>query len=131
MANMRLILQVAAHAAFSFMLVDYCGFANAQRPQGSLAPESSRPEACTELNIDGRASSPLLAVVLPPLQFCTTRLSNGFPVPDPNCTPGASNPTLTIEVLKDRRFSTGCVRDAATGQQEKAVTYDWYNLPHP
>jgi len=67
----------------------------------------------------------------PPLQFCTTRLSNGFPVPDPTCTPGASNPTLTIEVLKDRRFSTSCVRDAATGQQEKAVTYDWYNLPHP
>jgi hypothetical protein len=55
----------------------------------------------------------------------------GFPVPDPNCTPGAVNPTPTIEVLRDRSFSTRCVRDAATKEVEKAATYDWYGLQHP
>lgn len=44
---------------------------------------------------------------------------------------GAINPTLTIEVLRDRSLTTRCKRDAATQKVEKATTYEWYNLPHP
>ena len=90
-----------------------------------------RPPICDQFEVDGRASTPLRTVSLPPSQSCTTHTSNGFPVPDPNCTPGAVNPTLTIEVLRDRSFTTRCIRDAATQEEEKATTYGWYNLPHP
>ena len=38
---------------------------------------------------------------------------------------------MTIAVLRDRRFTTRCVRDAATNEEEKAATYRWYNLPFP
>jgi hypothetical protein len=70
-------------------------------------------------------------VTLPPPHGCATRTSNGLPVPDPNCTPGAVDPTVTIAVLRDRRFTTRCVRDGATNAEEKATTYAWYNLPLP
>jgi hypothetical protein len=46
-------------------------------------------------------------------------------------TPGAIDPTVTIAVLRDRRFTTRCVRDAATNEEEKTATYRWYNLPFP
>jgi hypothetical protein len=83
------------------------------------------------LHIDGRASTPSHPVALPPRQACITPTRNGFPVPDPNCTPGAINPTLIIEVLRDRGFTTKCVRDVATKEEEKARTFDWYDIPHP
>jgi len=127
---MKLMRRLAAGAASCLPLLTYCGAAGSQQPP-AIAPEALRPPVCAELNINGRASTPLVAVNLPPQQSCTTRVSNGFPVPDPNCTPGAINPTLTIEVLKDPRFTTRCVRDAVTTEGEKAITYDWYSLPHP
>jgi hypothetical protein len=34
-------------------------------------------------------------------------------------------------VLRDTRFTTKCVRDAATKEEEKATTYDWYHMDHP
>jgi len=110
------------------VLANYWGAANSQQPN---APEALRPEICDEFDLDGRASTPLRDVTLPPSESCTTLTRNGFPVPDPNCTPGAINPTLTIEVLRDRNFTTRCVRDAATPREEKARTYDWYHLAHP
>ena len=127
---MKLMRRLAAGAASCLPLLTYCGAAGSQQPP-AIAPEALRPPVCAELNINGRASTPLVAVNLPPQQSCTTRVSNGFPVPDPNCTPGENNPTLTIEVLKDPRFTTRCVRDAVTTEGEKAITYDWYSLPHP
>jgi len=56
---------------------------------------------------------------------------DGFLLPDPKCTPGAINPTLTLDVLKDPQFTTKCVRDKATTAQEKFVTYRWYGLNKP
>jgi hypothetical protein len=126
---MKVVTQVTAGAILCLALADYWGPANAQQPN---APELFRPAVCDQLNVDGRASTPLRTVSsLPPSRSCTTHTSNGFPVPDPNCTPGAINLTLTIEVLRDRSFTTKCVRDAATKEEEKATTYEWYNLPHP
>ena len=125
---MQRVMRVTISAVLCFALTDHWGPANSQQP---TAPELLRPAICDQFNVDGRASAPLRSVSLPPQQTCTTQINNGFPVPDPNCTPGAINPTLTIEVLRDRSFTTRCIRDAATQEVEKATTYEWYNLPHP
>ena len=87
---------------------------------------------CSEFDVDGTASQPLRSVSLPPaVGSCKVRMSNGFPLPDRNCTPGATNPTLTVEVLRDPAFTTRCVRDSATTAKDKAGTYKWYGTPHP
>lgn len=57
--------------------------------------------------------------------------ANGAPLPDPKCTPGAVNPTLTIEVLTDPNFRTGLVRDQATSETVKRKVYGWYGLVPP
>ena len=58
-------------------------------------------------------------------------MSNGFPLPDPSCTPGAINDTITEEVLQNPDFRTGCVRGHATSEAQKAQTYQFYGIPHP
>jgi len=52
-------------------------------------------------------------------------------VPDLACTPGAINPTLTVAVLRDPTFRTGCVRQQTTTEEQKASTYGTYGIPHP
>jgi hypothetical protein len=90
------------------------------------------PPDCDSFDIDGSASKPLKNVSLPPDRgSCKVRVSNGFPLPDPDCTPGATNPTLTTQVLRDPAFRTSCVRDSATTAHEKAGTYAWYRIEHP
>lgn len=92
---------------------------------------SNKPVDCTKFHIDVTAARPLQMVALPPPQSCNARKSNGFPIPDPNCTPGAINPTLTADVLRDPTFTTKCVRDNATSASQKAQTYNWYRIAHP
>lgn len=55
----------------------------------------------------------------------------GLPIPDPNCTPGAINPSYTLEVLKDPQFTTKCTRDQGTTAQDKYRAYRWYSMEHP
>lgn len=62
---------------------------------------------------------------------CHTQIRNGFPVPDPGCTPGATNSTVTLDVLKSPKFKTGCVRDHATSAHQKITTYGWYAVTKP
>lgn len=62
---------------------------------------------------------------------CTTSLSGGYPIPDPHCTPGGIDPTVTAKVLKDRAWRTGCVRNCQTSEEEKHVAYGWYGLRTP
>jgi len=88
------------------------------------------PAACKSLGIDVKADSPLQPVTLPP-SSCSLGNKNGFRLPDPNCTPGAVNPTVTLDVLMNPQFTTKCVRDQATSPQEKAATYRWYGIAKP
>jgi len=125
---MNRVMQVTGGVTLWFGCAGYWCSASSQQPNPT---ELLRPAVCDQLQIDGRASTPLRPVALPPQQACATPTRNGFLVPDPNCTPGAINPTLTIEVLRDRDFTTKCVRDVATQEEEKATTFDWYNIPHP
>jgi hypothetical protein len=62
---------------------------------------------------------------------CTTQTKRGFPVPDPKCTPGAKNLTVTLQVLKNPAFRTGCIRDCSTTESDKSTTYGLYGIPHP
>ena len=62
---------------------------------------------------------------------CASQTKNGLAVPDPNCTPGAYNPTITLDVLRDPNYRTSCTRDKATKPAVKAQTYGWYGIEHP
>jgi hypothetical protein len=82
-------------------------------------------------NVDPAADQPLQAVTLPPPNGCSVKTSNGFPIPDPSCTPGAINPTVTVDVLRDPAYRTSCTRDSGTSANQKAGTYNWYKIDHP
>jgi hypothetical protein len=89
----------------------------------------SKPKGCEKFTtIDDKASKPLAAASLPPHVICHAK---GEQLPDPACTPGAINPTLTEAVLKDPAFRTGCVRNDATSEKQKGSTYKWYGAKHP
>jgi hypothetical protein len=96
-----------------------------------LDGRSRKPLNCSEFNIDARASDPLKRVTLRPAAGCHTRIMNGFPIPDPNCTPGAINPTVKAAVLHNPAFRTACIRQQVTTEHEKAQTYWWYSISHP
>ena len=108
---------------------------------GSVAEVAGAPRAkakkskstvnCPALHLNAKGDRPLAAVTLPPTEVCAPVKRNGFLLPDPDCTPGAINPALTVTVLHDRRFSTRCVRDKATSAGRKTDTYDWYHQNHP
>jgi len=86
---------------------------------------------CDRVGIDPDASRPLRQVSLPPQKKCELRTSNGFPLPDPDCTPGATNPHLTLPVLKNKGFTTLCTRDLASSVEEKMAVYRWYDTKRP
>jgi 5-methylcytosine-specific restriction endonuclease McrA len=99
---------------------------------GTVTPKSNQPASCSEFNINATASAPLAQVSLPPTKTCSTRqTADGFLLPDPACTPGAINPTITAEVLQNPDFRTTCVRSHATTEQQKAQTYQFYAIEHP
>lgn len=71
-------------------------------------------------------------VSLPPEDgACKARSSHGVFLPDPACTPGAYNPSLTLTVLKRSGFRTGCGRNMATSASAKNKTYQWYGVTKP
>lgn len=63
---------------------------------------------------------------------CHFRIAkNGMRLPDPSCTPGAVNPSVTVEVLNDTRWRTGMVRDKITSEAQKEIVYSWYGVDKP
>ena len=89
------------------------------------------PSFCTKFKVDPVAFVPLRTVHLPPTGTCKPLIKNGLPIPDPDCSPGAVNPTLTLTVLQAKGFTTKCVRDQASSASEKQKTYTWYNIKKP
>jgi hypothetical protein len=95
------------------------------------AEKHSRDELaqiCAPFHLDTQASVPLSPVTA---KTCTVRMSHGFPIPDPACTPGAINPSVTETVLKDKTFLTGCLRNNATSEGQKETTYAAYGITKP
>jgi hypothetical protein len=97
--------------------------------KGMTEPQKAACRMMLGIKADGDV--PQSSVTLPPQGKCTSTSLNGFPIPDAHCTPGATNPTLTLDVLKNPAFKTGCVRDEATKAPAKAGTYAWYGINHP
>jgi len=96
-----------------------------------LKVRTKLPAICAKLHIDPEGSDALQNVSLPPDHTCKPRVKNGLPLPDPSCSPGAINPTLTLAVLKTKGFTTKCVRDQASSPHEKQQTYTWYKIKKP
>ncbi len=62
---------------------------------------------------------------------CSTTVRHGYPVPDPRCTPGGIDPSVTADVLRNRAWRTGCIRNCQTSEAEKHITYRWYGIRVP
>ena len=121
--TLRTILSVVACLAI---------FGSAADAAGAPKAKAKRvPMNCPALHINVKADNPMKPVTLPPSEVCVPQKRNGFLVPDPDCTPGAVNPSLTVAVLNDPRFRTDCVRDKATSEEKKKNTYDWYHQNKP
>jgi len=82
------------------------------------------------LGVDPKASTPLSEATK--TTDCHVRMSaTGYPLPDPDCTPGAVNPTVTANVLRNPAFRTHCVRDGATTPAQKQSVYAAYGITKP
>ena len=62
---------------------------------------------------------------------CSALLRDGYPVPDPSCTPGGINPSVTAATLRDPAWRTGCIRNHETSEKAKHKAYRWYGLRDP
>ena len=89
-----------------------------------------QPLRIAKFTIDQKGSTPIHPAASPLPKVCHPKEHNGFQLPDPDCTPGAINPTLTEAVLKDGAFRTSCVNDA-TPEKEKESTYKSYKIKKP
>jgi hypothetical protein len=88
------------------------------------------PPSCAALNIT--CTSQYFAAWQPPADAtCTPRTSNGYPVPDPKCTPGGINPSVSESTLTDPAWTTKCIRNCESSESQKHVTYRWYSLTNP
>jgi hypothetical protein len=67
----------------------------------------------------------------PDFGSCEVRMKNGFPVPDPKCTPGGINPSITISTLRDPTWRTRSVRNCETSESYKHIAYRWYQIQKP
>jgi hypothetical protein len=128
---MRIILAVV-----SILILTTC--ARAPRPTVTTPPGVAAPQATTVAScqhcpvpLSNKASSAFGVSSGQQRNGCKTGLSNGFPLPDPDCTPGAENPTVTLDVLRNPAFRTGCIRNCASTESQKRVTYGWYSIPSP
>ena len=120
-----------AHAATLLPLAIGLGMNVAASRSHPSTAIGSAPAFCAQFDITATASTALAQVTLPPGKTCSVRLINNIPLPDPACTPGAVNPTVTTEVLQNPSFRTICVRSQTTTEAQKASTYQFYGIPHP
>ena len=96
-----------------------------------LAVPSGTAKAQTCDKVDSGASHPLASVSLPPKDGCSIRFVNGYPVPDPACTPGAVNPTVTLDFLRGGHFRAACSANRRLSGRDRAATSAWYHLALP
>lgn len=99
----------------------------------ALAAAAAVSASAPAPKIDPRASVPLAEVAAEHAPgSCHVRYAeNGMQLPDPACTPGAINPTITADVLRDPNFRTRQVRDDLTSAKAKRIVYVWYGITPP
>lgn len=99
-------------------------------PQNQRSSPEQGPASCKAFGITCD-SQYLAAWAWPKDGSCAVRLRNGYPVPDPRCTPGGIVPHLTATTLRDPQWRTRCIRDCQSTEQQKHVAYLWYGLAAP
>jgi len=62
---------------------------------------------------------------------CSTSVRNGYPLPDPVCTPGGINTGVNLDLIRGGSFRTGCTRNCESSESGKHKTYSWYGLRAP
>lgn len=99
-------------------------------------PQDQRPlphegsASCKALGVTC-ASQYLATWAWPKDGSCVLRTRNGYPVPDPRCTPGGVVPGLSATTLRDPQWRTRCIRNCQSTEQQKHVAYAWYGLAAP
>ena len=116
-------------------LLAYLSTQRSPRPSRARQSVPGRPtrqalQDCRTLGI-GCASTYFAQWQPPALRSCRTRETNGDLLPDPRCTPGGIDPSVTLRTLRDRAFSTRCDRDCASSHNQKIATYGWYGIRKP
>jgi hypothetical protein len=101
------------------LMVCLCAATATQSAQAPACPAGVKPTKSTAL-ADQTAQ-----------ENCAPKTSHGFAIPDPSCTPGAINPTVTLKVLRGGKFKTGCERNKASSITMKNATYVQYRITHP
>ncbi len=66
------------------------------------------------------ATAPAMAPAATPAAKCHYRRDGSYALPDPACTPGLTNPTLTKEVLCAKSFRTGPYRKVEESEKKAA-----------
>lgn len=101
------------------------------RPSSSRMMQApKRPASCSTLGI-GCTSSYLQPWQEPVDGSCRAQIRNGYPVPDPQCTPGGINPTVELSVIQNSAWRTRCIRDCEESQAKKHAAYRWYRISSP
>jgi hypothetical protein len=87
--------------------------------------------ACTVPGLDVRSSVPLAAATK--TSGCKLRRGiSGIAMQDPDCTPGAINQSVTIDVIRNEKFHAACVNSCLTSDSEKTEIYSRYGVePDP
>lgn len=67
----------------------------------------------------------------PASSSCTPSTRRGYLIPDRRCTPGGIDRSVTVNVLRDSKWRTRCIRNCETSEQEKHVAYSWYGIQKP
>jgi hypothetical protein len=97
-----------------------------QLPRGGM----EKKEACSSLRVTC-ASQYFAAWTWPADGSCQAKMRDGYPEPDPRCTPGGFVPGITAETLRDPSWKTRCIRNCQSSEVQKRATYAWYGLPRP
>jgi hypothetical protein len=58
-------------------------------------------------------------------------MRNGYPVPDPRCTPGGADPSVGANVLRNSSWRTRCLRNCEESEAAKHEAYGWYQIRKP
>ena len=99
-----------------------------ERPSRTFPPEVE--ESCSSLGVSC-GSTYFKTWQEPSDGECAPSIRNGYPVPDPRCTPGGINSTVSAKVLTDPQWRTRCIRNCESSESLKHITYRWYGIaPH-
>ncbi|RRA49538.1 hypothetical protein [Acidipila sp. EB88] len=102
--------------------------------ESSRSRESGRREeprmSCASIGV-ACASQYFASWQWPADQSCQATTRGGYPEPDRRCTPGGVVPGVTADTLRAPSWSTRCLRNCQSSEQQKHAAYAWYGLSVP